>query len=41
MLRRHHDPTVMIAMETWYAHVLRYSRRDQLSVWVAAPPSGP
>jgi hypothetical protein len=35
LVRRHHDATVVAAMETWYAHVLRYSRRDQLSVWVA------
>ncbi len=35
MLHRHHDPAVVTAMETWFAHVLRYSRRDQLSLWVA------
>ena len=35
MLRRHYDPAVVTAMETWFAHVLRYSRRDQLSLWVA------
>ena len=32
MLRRHHDPQVIAAMRLWLAHVLRYSRRDQLSV---------
>jgi len=35
LLRRHHDPRVVAAMETWFAHVLRYSRRDQLSLWIA------
>jgi len=33
LLRRHHDPLVVAAMETWALHVLRYSRRDQLSLW--------
>jgi Protein of unknown function (DUF616) len=40
LLRRHHDPTVVAAMETWCAHVLRYSRRDQLSLWVALRQTG-
>lgn len=31
LARRHHSPEVVQAMETWWAHVLRYSRRDQLS----------
>jgi hypothetical protein len=31
MLRRHHEPKVAAAMELWFQHVLRYSRRDQLS----------
>ena len=31
---------VVAAMETWYAHVLRYSRRDQLSVWYALRATG-
>jgi hypothetical protein len=35
MARRHLDPAVIGAMELWWAHVLRYSHRDQLSVWVA------
>lgn len=33
--RRHHHPHVVAAMERWWAHVLRYSRRDQLSAWPA------
>src|SRR5262249_47359548 len=37
---RHNDPAVVEAMETWYAHVLRYSRRDQLSLWVALRQAG-
>jgi hypothetical protein len=32
LLRRHHDPLVVAAMEAWLRHVLRYSRRDQLSL---------
>lgn len=31
LLRFHHDARVVAAMETWWEHVLRYSRRDQLS----------
>lgn len=31
MIREHHRPEIIDAMETWLAHVLRYSRRDQLS----------
>lgn len=31
MIRRHHRPEVIAAMELWFAHVLRYSRRDQVS----------
>lgn len=40
LLRRHTDPIVVAAMETWCAHVFRYSRRDQLSVWVALRSAG-
>lgn len=40
LLRRHHDPAVVAAMEIWLAHVLRYSRRDQLSLWVALREAG-
>lgn len=40
LLRRHNDPRVIEAMETWYAHVLRYSRRDQLSIWCALRSAG-
>jgi hypothetical protein len=32
LLRDHRKPEVQAVLETWYAHVLRYSRRDQLSV---------
>jgi hypothetical protein len=32
LLRRHHDALVVQAMELWWQHVLRYSRRDQLSL---------
>ena len=31
LMRRHHAPDVVTAMELWFDHVLRYSRRDQLS----------
>jgi hypothetical protein len=31
LLRDHLDPVVREALETWATHVLRYSRRDQLS----------
>ena len=40
LLRRHSDPAVARAMELWYAHVLRYSRRDQLSLWFALRSTG-
>jgi hypothetical protein len=40
LLRRHHAPDVIAAMETWFAHVLRYSRRDQLSRVVACDQAG-
>jgi hypothetical protein len=32
MLRRHHQPDVVATMKIWRDHVLRYSRRDQLSL---------
>lgn len=32
LLRDHREPGVRSVLETWFAHVLRYSRRDQLSV---------
>src|SRR5262249_36056947 len=35
LARRHNEPLVRRAMEIWWEHVLRYSRRDQLSL----PPS--
>ncbi|MBM3560528.1 MAG: DUF616 domain-containing protein [Alphaproteobacteria bacterium] len=31
LLRRHHAPEVAAFGDAWYEHVLRYSRRDQLS----------
>jgi hypothetical protein len=40
LLRRHHEAAVTGAMETWCAHVLRYSRRDQLSLWLALRSAG-
>jgi hypothetical protein len=38
--RRHNDAGVAAAMERWFAHVLRYSRRDQLSLWYALRSEG-
>lgn len=35
LARKHHETDCIDAMETWYAHVLRYSRRDQLSLPLA------
>jgi hypothetical protein len=32
MLRRHHAPGVMAVMDRWWDQILRYSRRDQLSL---------
>jgi hypothetical protein len=32
LLRKHHNQRVVDTMEEWLAHVLRYSRRDQLSL---------
>ena len=40
LLRRHHDPRVVEAMNTWFLHVLRYSRRDQLSSHYAFRAAG-
>ena len=40
LLRRHHQPLVTRAMELWASHVLRYSRRDQLSFWVCLREAG-
>jgi hypothetical protein len=31
LMRNHHAPDVVACMEEWFAHVLRYSRQDQLS----------
>jgi hypothetical protein len=35
MLRDHHNPVMISAMELWLAQILRYSRRDQLSGYFA------
>ncbi len=35
LARRHNEPGCIEAMETWFSHILRYSRRDQLSLPVA------
>jgi len=32
LLRRHRDPSLQSLMSQWWEHVLRYSRRDQLSL---------
>lgn len=40
MMVRRQTPPVRAAMRTWANHVLRYSRRDQLSVMVALAESG-
>lgn len=40
LVRRHSDPLVRAAMKLWWEHVLRYSRRDQLSIEIAAAQIG-
>ncbi len=40
ILRQHHDTAVRRAMEAWWMLVLRYSRRDQLSLSHAVQTSG-
>lgn len=35
LARRHTHPDCIAAMETWFVHILRYSRRDQLSLPLA------
>ncbi|WP_159997230.1 glycosyltransferase domain-containing protein [Roseomonas sp. 18066] len=40
LLRDHRDARVRRAMELWLAHVLRYSRRDQLSAGIAFAQAG-
>jgi hypothetical protein len=32
IIRNHLDENVINTMETWFSHILRYSRRDQLSI---------
>ena len=40
MVRRHHRPAVIAAMEHWLFHVLRYSARNQLSGQLALDQVG-
>lgn len=40
LMRRHQDAGVRRMMELWHAHVLRYSRRDQLSINMAGHLAG-
>ena len=40
LLRDHRNPAVQRAMDLWMAHVLRYSRRDQLSINTALRQTG-
>jgi hypothetical protein len=40
LLRDHRDPQVRAMLEVWYANVLRYTRRDQLSVNLAFRETG-
>jgi hypothetical protein len=40
MLRRHNDEDVKATMTLWWEHVLRYSRRDQLSLHAALRTTG-
>jgi hypothetical protein len=40
LLRDHHRPRVVEAMEIWLAHVFRYARRDQLSAGYAFSLAG-
>jgi hypothetical protein len=40
LLRDHRNPKVRTMLELWWAHVQRYSRRDQLSINVALKEAG-
>ena len=40
MIRRHHDPLLIKTMESWWTQLLRYSRRDQLSIMMALRETG-
>lgn len=40
LVARRHTPEVVDAMRLWYDHILRYSRRDQLSVNVTLAAAG-
>jgi hypothetical protein len=35
LARRHNDPDLKLAMDSWYSQILNFSRRDQLSLPVA------
>lgn len=35
LARRHNEPACIDVMEVWFTHILRYSRRDQLSLPLA------
>lgn len=40
MIRRHRDPLLIKTMESWWTQLLRYSRRDQLSIMMALRETG-
>lgn len=40
LLRRHHDPSLCRMQEIWANHVMRYARRDQLSLPIACREAG-
>ena len=40
MIRRHRDPLLIRTMELWWTQLLRYSRRDQLSLTMALRETG-
>ena len=40
LLRHHHQPAVIAVMQLWWEHVLRFSRRDQLSFAFVAEHQG-
>lgn len=40
LLRHHHHPRVVAMMQAWWEHVLRFSRRDQLSFAFVAEQQG-
>ena len=40
MIRRHHNPVLVRTMELWWTQLLRYSKRDQLSIMMALRETG-